>query len=332
MSPRAETVLRRSLTVPLYLGLATISVVTLPIWLVVLGGLDLARRRRLASLRCGALFTLLFVCEAAGILICFWLWLASGPWRAGRRDRHVASNFRLQWWWASTMLGGAARILDMRILVSGEDAVRDTPMLLFLRHASMIDTILPVVLVSARHRIQLRYVLKRELLWDPSIDIVGMRTPNHFVDRTPERGEAEIAAVGRLAEDLGAGEGVVIFPEGTRFSPAKRAQIIDGLRKRGRDADAERAERLQHVLPPRPGGPLALLEQAPNTDVVFCSHTGFEGAARLSDLWKGELIGRTIHIRFWRVPAAEIPRETEARREWLFDQWEAVDAWVAEVG
>ena len=37
--------------------------------------------------------------------------------------------------------------------------------------------------VSRRYHLRLRYVLKRELLWDPCLDIVGQRVPNIFVDR-----------------------------------------------------------------------------------------------------------------------------------------------------
>jgi hypothetical protein len=49
----------------------------------------------------------------------------------------------------------------------------------------------------------------------------------------------------------------------------------------------------------------------------------------LNDIWRGRLIGRTVHLRFWRMPSAEIPRTTEERIAWLDGQWERVDAWVA---
>ncbi|MDC0708578.1 hypothetical protein POL68_08865 [Stigmatella sp. ncwal1] len=45
---------------------------------------------------------------------------------------------------------------------------------------------------------QLKYVLKRELLWDPCLDVVGRRLPNVFVERSGDRGKAEIEAVATL--------------------------------------------------------------------------------------------------------------------------------------
>jgi hypothetical protein len=85
---------------------------------------------------------------------------------------------------------------------------------------------------------------------------------------------------------------------------------------------------MQHVLPPRRGGVLALLETRPDVDVAFLAHVGFEGTADLNAIWNGKLIGRAIRLCFWRVPSAEIPRTAESRAEWLDAQWERVDAWI----
>jgi hypothetical protein len=57
-----------------------------------------------------------------------------------------------------------------------------------LRHASIGDTLLASALVGRPHGIfWLRYVLKRELLWDPCLDVVGNRLPHVFVDRASDR-------------------------------------------------------------------------------------------------------------------------------------------------
>jgi 1-acyl-sn-glycerol-3-phosphate acyltransferase len=170
--------------------------------------------------------------------------------------------------------------------------------------------------------------MKRELLWDPCLDIVGQRTRNAFVRRgSGERGK-EIALLRGLATALGECDGVLLFPEGTRFSPAKRQRALAHLADTGQSARLARAQRLQHVLPPRRGGALALLETRPDVDVAFLAHAGFEGTADLNDIWHGKLIGRTIRLYFWRVPSADIPRTAEDRVEWLDTQWERVDAWV----
>ena len=67
-------------------------------------------------------------------------------------------------------------------------------------------------------------------------------------------------------------------------------------------------------------------------DVVFFAHVGFDGYEYISDIWGGGLVGATIRMKLWRVPAAEIPREDgeRAMTEWLYGQWMEVDRWVGE--
>lgn len=324
-------VARRLVTVPAFLTLAVLTLGSAPLWLPALALFDLARGRNFTGLRCAAFFAWFFALEAAGIAAAFGVWLLDGPWRGGPAERYRERNHRLEWWWAGALYHGAKRIFGFSLALEGEDALPGTPLLLFLRHVSLADTVLPAVFVSEAHDVRLRYVMKRELLWDPCIDIIGNRLPNHFVDRDPDDSASEIAAVARLADGLGPGEGALIYPEGTRFSQAKRARVLERLRARGQHEAADRAERLKHVLPPRPGGPLALMARAPEADVVFCAHTGFEGAGTFGDLWRGSLVGARVRVRFWRVPAARIPRDPDDRREWLFDQWATLDRWLASV-
>jgi 1-acyl-sn-glycerol-3-phosphate acyltransferase len=198
-----------------------------------------------------------------------------------------------------------------------------------LRHASVGDTLLASVFVQKPHHMRCRYVLKRELLWDPCIDIVGNRLANYFVRRYSEDSAREIAAVRRLVEDLEPGESFLIYPEGTRFTPAKRARILERLREHGDPGLLARAERLTRLLPPRLGGTLEVLDANPGADVVICAHTGFESVATFWDLWSGAPIGREIHVEFWRIPWAEVPKDRSQRIDWLFEQWTRIDAWIA---
>lgn len=316
---------RRALTIPGVLGAAAITLAASPLWLPLLLVIDLLRGQRFASTRTGLFLLALLCCESTGIVASFVVWLRHGPWRGAPAERFVAANVALQNWWAGTLLGAAQRLFAFRLETSGMQELERTPYLLFPRHASLADTLLPVVLIARPLGVGLRYVLKRELLWGPCLDIVGHRLPNHFVDRDPDDSKSEIAAVGALVRGLADNEIGVIYPEGTRFTPEKAERIRRRLRERGA---AESADRYEHVLPPRPGGPLAFVANAPGVDVVFCAHHGFEAAAGLPDLWSGRLIGATIRVDFRRVPAAMIPTDADARREWLFTEWERLDDWI----
>ena len=111
-------------------------------------------------------------------------------------------------------------------------------------------------------------------------------------------------------------------------TPERRRHLLDSLDARGETPRLREAGALRHVLPPRRGGVLALLDAAPTADVVVLAHTGLEGAARLGDLWRGSLVGRTIEVAMWRVPRAEIPADAAGRGEWLERCWRRVDEWI----
>jgi 1-acyl-sn-glycerol-3-phosphate acyltransferase len=324
---------RRSLTVPGYLAAWLLWLAATPLWLPLAALLDLARASRGAALRGGAMLACYLTCEAVGLLLAGALWL----WRAGAgmdRSRWAELHFRLEAVWGTALFRAATGLYGMCVEVEGEaeaDLSRG-PCLLLLRHASTADTLLAAALVSRPHGLRLRYVLKRELLWDPCLDVVGNRLPNVFVDRSSEDTAAEVRRVQDLGRGLGPRDGVLIYPEGTRFSAAKRRRALERLGRGGDAAALAYAESLTSVLPPRPGGTLALLEAAPGADVVVCAHSGFEGTASLADVWRGALVGRRVRVRFRRIPRSRIPSPREARSAWLRDVWREVDAWVAGAG
>jgi len=321
---------RRAVTVPMYLSLGTLSVALLPLTMLLALTADGIRRTgRLVTVRCALGLTLYFVCEAVGIVASCALWVANGLWPGATADRVVTWNLCLQRLWARSLFTGATHLFSMHTEVTGVDSVRRGPLFLFSRHASTLDSLLPAVFASDPHRLRLGHVMKRELLWDPCLDIVGQRTRNAFIRRGSGAREKEIALLRQLAVSVGERDGVLLFPEGTRFSAAKRERALAHLADTHQVARLARAQRLHHVLLARRGGALALLESRPDVDVVFLAHVGFEGTANLKDIWRGKLIGRTIRLFFWRAPNTEIPPTAEGRVEWLDAQWERVDAWVA---
>jgi 1-acyl-sn-glycerol-3-phosphate acyltransferase len=208
-----------------------------------------------------------------------------------------------------------------------EDAANG-PYLLFVRHSSIADTLLAGALVANPHRNLFRYVLKKELLSDPCLDIVGCRLPNVFVDRQAKDKAFELDAIKTLTVGLTQREAVLIYPEGTRFSESKLKRAQKSLRAKGQPDLADLSEGFTHVLPPRTSGTLALLEGAPGLDVVILEHTGFEGSASWSSFVNGDLIGNTLRIRLRRIPAEDIP--THNREQWLFREWQKVDEWVGQ--
>jgi 1-acyl-sn-glycerol-3-phosphate acyltransferase len=245
--------------------------------------------------------------------------------RGSMRRRRLVYDLRVHW--CRSHLAGIRHLFGVTIEVEGLEHAGPGPVVIFIRHASIIDNTLPDALVGHAHGLGLRFVLKRELQMLPVFDIGARWVPTNFVRRGSGDTDAEVEKLRRLAHEMGPDEAVLVYPEGTRFTPEKltRAQEVVAERQ---PRVAPLAAQLRNVLPPRLGGPLALLDEARGLDVVFCAHSGLDGFEYISDIWGGGLVGATIRVGYWRVPAAEIPVGEHERAEWLYAQWQAVDDWV----
>jgi 1-acyl-sn-glycerol-3-phosphate acyltransferase len=292
------------------------------------------RRGSRGALRSFAFVVVYLWCESIGILVSFWLWLRHAlPTRnSGERwRRFLDGNFALQCWWANALKMGAQRLFSLRFVIEGAHVLGGSPVIMLPRHVSIADTIIPMVFYAIPQQVRLRYVLKRELLFDPCLDIVGNRLPNCFVARSGADAQADLDRVAALAGDLGANDGFLIYPEGTRFSAERRRRVLEGLASRVGAADLERMRAWSQLLPPRPGGAMTLIRAAPNRDLVFCAHTGFEGASHVRHLINGSWIGADIRIRFWRIDHRDIPGDEAAQRAFLFTQWDRMQETVVEL-
>jgi 1-acyl-sn-glycerol-3-phosphate acyltransferase len=331
MGAAADTFLRRlrrrAVSIPGVVLALAVTTAMLPVLAVLAAILDLARpagRRTFASVRLVLFLEAFLLAEVVGLALLGLVWL-SAPVSAARRE---ALTWPVQRFYTRAQLASVKALFALRFEVEGaEHAAAGGPMLVLVRHASIIDALLPSIFIANRHRIHLRYVLKRELLVDPCLDVAGHFLPNAFVARDGADSAREIEAVRALKAGIDARSGVLLYPEGTRFSARKRDRLLDRLRD---DPPAlSRARALRHVLPVRPGGALALLDAAPACDVVFLGHAGLEGFASVADIWAGALVGATVRLKLWREPADTIPATAEARRAWLDACWQRLDDWLA---
>jgi 1-acyl-sn-glycerol-3-phosphate acyltransferase len=325
---RGETVLRRLRTIPpLVLGLLALTAL-LPLLLVLALVVDIARRLAHGvpptAARLLAFLWVYLAAEVAGLAAMAGAWALSLGGRRGAALRRMTLG--LQQRWAGVLFGAVRVLFGLRLEVTGSEEIAPGPVIVLIRHASIVDNLLPSVLIAGPHRIRLRYVLKRELLADPCLDVAGRRLPNYFVRRGT--GEAvELERVRSLAQGLQPDEGVLIYPEGTRFTPERRRRAIARIGERDPEL-AARAERLRHLLPPRLGGVGALLDGCPDADVLVIAHHGFDGMRLVSDIWRGGLVGLLVRVRITRIPRSAVPAAGTARADWLYDIWQDVDDWL----
>lgn len=327
-NPRYESIgrrwLRRAITIPgVFASAALYAALLAPCLLLAAlsDGVQRVRGRRSGHARALLAVATLLAAESWGLLALGLAWLVS----LGRPQALERLTFRVQRAWAAFLFGGLRRIYGLRVLVEGSDDVSRAPFVVFARHTSIFDTLVPIITISIPYGTRLRYVMKRELLWDPCLDVAGNRLTNRFVARGSSDPATQVRMVAELGEGLSNDSAVVIYPEGTRYSPAKHAAAVEKL---GRNSPglAALGQTMRRVLPPKPGGPLALLSQG--HDVVFMAHSGFDGITGWRDVWRGDLIGRTVRIRFTRYAASGIPVEPDQRARWLFERWVELDRWV----
>jgi 1-acyl-sn-glycerol-3-phosphate acyltransferase len=318
-----NALLRRLVTVTsVYVGFVFVTAL-LPLILVISVIVDLVRRvvsgKPFMATRMLIFGWLYLLGEVWGLLILGVTALLRGP-------RAVDATYRVQSRWAAWNFRAVRFIFGLNFIADGQESITPGPVILLSRHASLIDTLLPSWFVTRQVGLTVRYVLKKELLLDPALDVAGNRLPNHFVDRGAVDNERDLDAISELGSDLSGDEAVLIYPEGTRFSEQKRDRYVKRFARRtGRVAEI--ASSLRNVLPPRPGGTLALLE-ASTADVVVLAHRGLEGFARVKDMWKGGIVGSRIDVIFRRIARAEIPEGRADRVAWLFQTWRDIDTWV----
>lgn len=316
---------RRALTIGRTLFLLLLLSVLLPILLPLAVGIDIARSivfRTPATVTRLILFMYAFLLiEAVAMPILGVSWLVTRHQPA----RFIEQTFEIQKAWNAILFQIVQLLFDLDVQAENLSCVHPGPTLIFIRHSSIVDVLLPVVFVGVHENVLLRFVLKRELLQDPCLDIAGQRLPNYFVSRHSGDAKGEVDAILRLSKGMQDKEGLLIYPEGTRFSPKKLAEALSKLEKQEPEL-AQLAREFKHVLPPRLGGSMALLQQG--LDVVFMAHVGLENLTHFNDLWQGGLVRRKLRIKLWRVKCSEIPSGREARARWLFQQWREIDRWI----
>jgi 1-acyl-sn-glycerol-3-phosphate acyltransferase len=330
-SPRASRAWRRVrgilLEMAVFLLVSALSPILLAAAVIVDGSLWLRRRKPWMAVRLLVMLWWFLLGELWALGGLFGIWLLSlGRDGAVRRDR----VYRIKRAWLISHLGGIRRLFGLRFEIEGLELAGPGPVLVMIRHASIIDNALPDAILGRAHGLGFRFIIKRELQMLPTIDIGGRWVPTLFVRRASGDTAGELERMKALSVGLGPRDGLLIYPEGTRSTPEKLARAKQLVAERQPEL-GPLADRLRNLLPPRLGGTVTLLESAPEADVVIFGHVGLDGFEYISDIWSGDLVGATVRMRVWRFPAAEVPAEREAIVLWLYERWQELDDWVGEM-
>jgi len=320
---------RRSRTIPAMLAITAVAVAGAPFLIAAAVAFDLVQGRlRFPSVRV-LLFGIQYaINDSVEILLAPVFWLMAGFGTTLDRPTSIRRHERLQAWSIGVMSRRAERLLGLRLDVElgANDSLTPGPVIVLCRHVNIVDASLPTLLYQ-RLGYRTRGVIMAELLADPGFDLIYRRTGSVFIPR--DNGPQALQLLDRLQEGVDAATAIVIFPEGRLFRPELLTRFLAKLI----DTDPDRAQRvsgLRHVLPPRPGGVLALLDSIPHADVVVIAHAGLDQFGSFKELARAVPLKDAIQVTAWRIASDTIPTDTPDRVAWLDQQWVHVDQWIHE--
>lgn len=319
---------RRSRTIPLMFAATTIGLVVSPLLVAGAAIADLSRgRRRLPTVRV-LLFVLQYgINDSVEILLAPVYWIAAGFGSRLNQPASIERHRGLQRWSIDLLARRAERLLGLRFELEpgAVDALLPAPGIVLCRHVNVLDASLPTLLYQRLGQ-PTRGVIMAEMLADPGFDLIYGRTGSVFIAR--DNGPDALNAVRGLGT-TDANSATVIFPEGRLFRSDRLTRALARLQVEN-PARAERLATVRHVLPPRPGGVLALLETIPG-DVVVIAHAGLDRYPSFAELARAAPLADPIRVVAWRIGRADIPDGDDERIAWLDQQWCAVDDWITTV-
>ena len=323
-------IVRRLVIAPLVLVICLVLIAASPLLLLAAFIADLFLPGNWRTVRLVAFIECYLALEVIGLVAMFVLWVASGfGWRI-RAPGMQGSLYGFMRWWLGTINLVAKKLFRMRVVIEDRPVPRAGPILVFCRHAGPGNSMLLIGTIMVGYKRHPRIVMLAKLQWEPLYDIMLNRLPNRFIQHDPKRRELYTNAITDLATGLGDADAFVLFPEGKDFTPRVRLRAIEYLRGKGLRAAADRAEKMQHVLPPRHGGVMAAMRGAPDADTVIVAHAVLEDVGTFKELWGRIPFTRPIVARYWRLRPDEVPREETELIEFLYGWWERIDEWIAD--
>jgi len=318
--------IRRAITIPvLALGLI-LAVAVSPVVVPILTLIDLVTgSKQLRRTRLWLLIIASAYAEWGGAFIGNMAMIRFG-WRRNNPG-WLRVNERAQFFWVEQHLRNVRRFAGVKIEVENPEECSVGNAIVLSHHTSHIDAVLSAYLFGPHGGLHIQYTLKETLQWLPGLDIVGGNLPNVWINRRPEPGSPMFDRIKALGACTNSANVSVIFPEGTFYTPERLQKGADKVAERRPDLEPM-VRGLRHCLPVRPGGVMALLEGAPEADIVIVGHAGLERFVFLSDIASKIPSDVPWKIHMWRFARATLPTDRDELLTWLTERWVEMDNWI----
>lgn len=311
-----------------FVGSLVVTVLS-PLLHLALAAIDLVDRKGWRFTRIVGLGIAFCVVELFGLVMALLLWIGSGFGLWMQTPLIQGLHRRVFSVWLELITSAIETFIGFEfVFPAGE--VPSGPLLVLSRHAGPGDALLVARALIHDHGRRLRMLGTTRLLWDPFFNHLVNRMPFYFCEPEADDVQSELRAIRDAAETIEEDGAMIVFPEGGNFTPRRHAIAIERLRDRGQHQRAERAARMRHVLAPRTTSTLTAVESAPEARVIIVAHVGLDDLLSLRDIWNRVPLDRTVRATFWEGFDGERPATHDDLVEWLYSQWERVDAWIEE--
>lgn len=209
-----------------------------------------------------------------------------------------------QAWWTAASFPLVCLILGLKIhwALPTRSVTSGRPLLVISNHQSSLDILILKMMLYKMGYADCRWVLKRQVFGVPVLGRSCKESGCAGIERSGQ--SVDLRRIERCAVLAGRdGASVILFPEGTRFSEARRAQGY------------------ANVLPPKSGGFAALRRSLPGFPVLSVTLRWDNGENRKTVFDAAAFVGRSVRVE--ASVHADLPTDSVA---WLSDEWRRKDS------
>ncbi|XP_070789051.1 1-acyl-sn-glycerol-3-phosphate acyltransferase epsilon-like [Pituophis catenifer annectens] len=266
--------------------------------------------------------------------------LAWGAWRLfsallPARFYHEVDD-RLYTIYQSMVLFFFENYTGVQIILYGDLPKNKENVVCIANHQSTVDWIIANMLAIRQNALgHIRYVLKDRLKWLPLYGWYFSQHGGIYVNRRSIFNEKKMRNKLYIQMKAKTPMYLVIFPEGTRYSPALRKLIADSQAY----AEKEGLTVLKHVLTPRVKAThvavdsmKSYLDAVYDITIAYEDTTDHKGQRKTAPTMTEFLCKACprIHIHIERIELKDIPGEQMFMRRWLHDRFEVKDKLLIE--
>lgn len=218
-----------------------------------------------------------------------------------------------------------------QILIYGDLPKNKENIIYLANHRSTVDWIVADILAMQQDAVgHVRYVLKEGLKWLPLYGYYFSQHGGIYVKRSAKFDEGRMRGTLRSYVDTGAPMYLVIFPEGTRYTPKVLSASQAFAAQRGLPV-------LKYVLTPRIKATYVAFDSMKNyIDAIYDVTVVYEledQAQQTETISMIEFLCRKnpkIHIHVDRIDRKDIPAEQDDMKRWLHKRFERKDKLLME--